>query len=57
MSTEQTTGEIKATRDVKTVSMSEQPSWALLLLKLLILVETGDMAMLGYKFEIPPRLK
>ena len=48
MSTEQTTGEIKATRDVKTVSMSEQPSRALLLLMLLILVETGDMAMLGY---------
>ena len=51
MSTEQTTGEIKPTRDVKTVSMSEQPSRALLLLMLLILVETGDMAMLGYKFE------
>jgi hypothetical protein len=53
MSTEQTTGEIKATREVKTVSMSEQRSWALILLMFLILVEIGGMAMLCYKLENP----
>jgi hypothetical protein len=53
MSTEQTTGEIKSTRGVKTVSVSEQRSWALILLMFLILVEIGGMAMLCYKFENP----
>ena len=53
MSTEQTTGEIKATREVKTVSISKERSWALILLTFLILVEIGGMAMLCYKFENP----
>ena len=53
MSTEQTTGEIKATREVKTVSISKERSWALILLMFLILVEIGGMAMLCYKFENP----
>jgi hypothetical protein len=53
MSTEQTAGGIKATREVKTVSMSEQRSWASILLTLLIMVEIGGMTMLCYKLQNP----
>ena len=40
MSTAQTTGEIKATREVKTVSTSEQRLGTLMVLVFLILVES-----------------
>jgi hypothetical protein len=53
MSMEQTAGEIKATREVKTVSTSEQRLGALALLVLLILVGIGGMAVLCYKLENP----
>jgi hypothetical protein len=53
MSTAQTTGEIKATREVKTVSTSEQRLGALMVLVFLILVGVGGIAVLCYKLQNP----
>lgn len=53
MAKKQATGEMKATREVTTLSMSEKRLGVLLLLVFLIVVEIGSMAMLGYRLENP----
>jgi hypothetical protein len=53
MSTVQTTGEIKATREPKTVSTSQQRLGALIALVFLILVGVGGIAVLCYKLQNP----